>query len=79
MEFGLLAGLLAHSDEFLSRNRLVSVASLPVPDDEQEAALSLHVEGLRKKINPLDSSTNFIVHEPHLGYRFTIRPEARFA
>lgn len=79
IEFGLLAGLLAHSDEFLSRNRLVSVASLPVPDDEQETALSLHVEGLRKKINPLDSSTNFIVHEPHLGYRFTIRPEARFA
>lgn len=78
-EFKLLATFLACSKLLLSRDGLLAAADLPDSENAHDEALDLHISRLRKKINPMDSSADYIVQGPCRGYRFTVDSEAKSA
>jgi two-component system KDP operon response regulator KdpE len=73
-EFELLRYLVGHANKTVSHRELLQAVWGPDYGDQVDY-LRVFVNQLRKKIEPKPSNPTFLITEPWVGYRLSIRPE----
>jgi DNA-binding response OmpR family regulator len=71
IEFRLLACLIHHRDQALSRGQIVEAVWGHSPDPDSEKTVNVHIRHLREKVELDPGSPAIILTVPGIGYRLT--------